>query len=159
MLIQLILKLNLHKPFYHNALLPLLQIQLLSQKQCFYHKQRQSHLGILWISDWWITKCRKGKSIPRICFYSTENKVLPLWWEKWSNAVNLPPSSGWYFRGMAAYQCRSLFLTVWGFSRTAVAITRSFSYVAGPICNFYFWCMITFWAYWSGMGQWWPRKD
>jgi hypothetical protein len=35
--------------------------------------------------------CRKGKSITRISFYSSENKMLSFPWRKWSHVVNLPP--------------------------------------------------------------------
>lgn len=35
-------------------------------------------------------KCRKGKSITRISFYSRKDKVLSFLGRKWSEVVNLP---------------------------------------------------------------------
>lgn len=35
-------------------------------------------------------KCRKGKSVTRISFYSKKDKVLSFLGRKWSEVVNLP---------------------------------------------------------------------
>lgn len=48
------------------------------------------------ISPWMVglaeaLQCRKGKSIARISFYSSKDKVLSSPWRKWSNVVNLIP--------------------------------------------------------------------